>query len=95
MSRPPYLVNTIPVLSTAHVSASTMQWLRELDGDSVLATVAPYREGVVVYLAGLPTDEAMPEEIRALCRWVSRRHYGWLRLDADGDIVNGLPTFAW
>lgn len=80
---------TLEVYSTGHVPESFVADLKEAG-----YVVAEYPEGAFICV-GDDVDNA-PEAYRPLFQW----HYengndDWLRLDRDGDMINGLPFFDW
>lgn len=93
MSKPRYWILRVPVLSTAHVSQATIDWLACHSGHTDFGVVAGYPEGFFLYLHDPKAAADLPEDLAVLARWVRRRRYNWLRLDADGDVVDGLPRF--
>ena len=95
MSKPPYWVSRVPVLSTAHVQLETMERLQCGRVENAFGTVAAYPEGVFLSLTTVDIPEDLSPDLAALCRWVRQRRYGWIRLDADCDVVSGLPTYDW
>lgn len=94
-SRPSFVVDAIPVLSTAHVTQKTMERLQAGPIENVFGTVAVYPEGAFLSLATDNIPEDLPPDLVALCGWVREHRFGWARLDADGDIVPGLPVHDW
>jgi hypothetical protein len=82
---------TIPVLSTAHIKETTLDALAAGSPERL----ALYPEGAFVRIqAGKFAD--IPE-LLPIAAWF-RKHYPeehWLRLDPDGDVIKGLPTFEW
>lgn len=91
----PYLC-PVPVLSTAHVSFETMDQLQSGPGENPFGVVCAYPEGVFIRFIiadTLPVDT--PSDLQALHRWGQQYSYHWLRLDADGDRVEGLPVHDW
>jgi hypothetical protein len=95
MTKPPFWVSRVPVLSTAHVSQETMDMLLAGPTENAFGTVAAYPEGVFLSLTTIRIPDDLPEDLAALCRWVRRRRYGWIRLDCDGDTVDDLPVHDW
>lgn len=96
MSAPLHYVCQIPVLSTAHVSFTTMDQLQSGPADNPFGFVCAYPEGAFIRFTLEDTlPISTPEDLRALHRWGQQHHYFWLRLDADGDRVDGLPLYDW
>ena len=87
----------VPVISTAHINASTSETLDAAVRASVLEDVVAMPGGWLVYGYPLgPTEDATttPDLVR-LRAWAGERGYSWIRLDADGDLIPELPTFVW
>lgn len=40
-------------------------------------------------------DEALPAEVKALMTFARAHGADWVELDADGDEIEGLPTWEW
>ena len=95
MAKPGYYVSRVPVLSTAHVREATLARLLVEPEDSPVAVVAGYPEGCFLYLKAAAGEPDQSEDLRALYQWARQRHYHWIRLDADGDMVSGLPVYHW
>lgn len=95
MSKPPFWVSRVPVLSTAHLQQETMDRLQHGPIENAFGTVAAYPEGAFLSLITVVIPGDLPPDLAALCRWVRQRRYGWIRLDADGDVAPGLPVYDW
>ncbi|WP_269533954.1 hypothetical protein [Chitinimonas sp. BJYL2] len=78
----------VPILSTAHLQPCTLDWLQ------AHAQTAPYREGVFVNMMSFTASDH-PEELSALQEWLAFVYpdENWIRFDADGDVIDTLPTF--
>lgn len=96
----------LPVISTAHVEQATMNLLSH-DNDFDLKVI-PYPEGAIISIPTCWTDDGDPDEIdpddadnglptelAACLRWAGSHGFYWLRLDSDGDVIEGLRTFDW
>ncbi|GAB3245083.1 DUF5983 family protein [Chitinimonas naiadis] len=79
----------VPVLSQTHLQATTIDWLTEH------AQTALYREGLFVNLASFEQSD-YPTELDGLQEWLAFVYPEecWIRFDADGDLIETLPTFA-
>lgn len=95
MAKPPFWVSQVPVLSTAHLRQETVEMLLASPSENAFGTVAAYPEGAFLFLTTVVIPDGLPPDLAALCRWVRRRRYGWIRLDCDGDTVDDLTVFDW
>ncbi|MDP2229238.1 MAG: hypothetical protein Q8J78_17370 [Moraxellaceae bacterium] len=96
MSSSAIYVSEVPVLSTAHVCATTMDLLLSGPTETPFGMVCTYPEGCFILFVAedtMPTET--PADLADLHRWLQKQPYHWCRLDADGDIVNGLPVYDW
>jgi hypothetical protein len=87
-----WVMDNLPVLSTAHVPSDFAYVLEEKSG----VIFAPTPDGGFLFIS----DEAkqhLPAEYHPLCDWaLSQNSDGfWLRLDCDGDQYDELKTFNW
>lgn len=99
----------IPVIRTGHVEKATMNRLSDNnDIESFDLKVIPYPEGVFISIPTCWTedgdpdevdpddaDNGLPAELAACLRWAGGHGFYWLRLDSDGDAIEGLQTFHW
>ncbi|WP_049098125.1 hypothetical protein [Burkholderia cepacia] len=85
---------TIPVISTAHLTYATDQLLLNLGDANPWTAVAPYSEGLFVYVQSEDMD-GQPLELSHIFAWARKLNYQWVRIDADGDHVDGLPIYEW
>lgn len=90
-------VMRIPVLSTSHIS-ETSRALLTAGQAPWLAHCAPYEFGWFVAIpapsvVAAPSEPPIPEDLKSLFIWADKHGFGWIRLDADGDQVEGLPIF--
>lgn len=79
----------IPIISTSHMPEF---------GDDMLVSaemlVAPYDTGCFVFVGFDPCDYAdAPAFLVPIAEWAQERHFSWVRLDADGDLVAELPVY--
>lgn len=90
-------IMTVPVVSTIHITGSDRQQLADYwdrsDGD-VLACI----EGGTGHILTLDDNQgddwsAYSADFRALLSAFAAKGYSYLRLDADGDVIDGWPTF--
>lgn len=83
----------VPVLSTAHIKENTLEKLASAPEEFL---VIDYEEGAFVRINPYSPSKP-PPEIRLLVKWL--RHafpkQWWIRLDRDGDIIDGLPVYDW
>ena len=80
----------VPVISTSHLPQDQCNTLyegalmRDVGGQTCLFNISEPE-----------TFESYPAETVRLINYFSERGYHYLRLDPDGDIVEGLPLFEW
>lgn len=85
----------VPMINTCHLKEDTVNGY--LKGtDSLL--VADYDFGSFIYIGeaedDLPVDA--PEDLKALARFVrAQGEFYWVRIDGDGDVIEGLPEYEW
>lgn len=91
-------VMRIPVVSAGHLSKHSRALLQSGQAPW-LSHLAPYTFGWFVAVpdsaaAAAPTELPIPGDLQALFAWATSHGFGWIRLDADGDLVAGLPVFV-
>ena len=86
---------TIPVISTCHLHEETNAWFTRTPPPDVAA----YKFGFFVYVgeAHSPLPPYNRADLKALFDWMHTTHpdLAWVRLDADGEVIDGLPTYDW
>ncbi|MBS2132065.1 hypothetical protein KEX41_28165 (plasmid) [Burkholderia thailandensis] len=91
-------LQTLPVLTTAHLSRTTQQLL-ESEGDrNPWCYCGLYEFG---FFLSVPADNTLselsertaPQDLLALWQWARGERYEWVRLDADGVACASLPTY--
>lgn len=85
---------TVPAISIHHLKGSTVDWIRSMQND--LDFLAAMHDNGFFIVAPASEDhlDALPEDLRAVF-YASRDHatHGWLLIDVDGDVVEGLPVY--
>lgn len=93
-------VMQVPVLSTKHLTEDTC-------GDWLSSAMEYHYRDVLNQTDGWflrigPADDApewisdAPDDLRYVINWFHEQGFdGWLRIDADGSTVDGLPTYHW
>jgi hypothetical protein len=84
---------TIPVIATNHITESTAKDLEKQGDANPWTMCAPYEYGFF-YAQDQPV-EGTPQDLAAVMSWARTQGYQWVRLDADGDAVDGLPSYVW
>lgn len=86
-------VMAIPVVSTGHIPAEVRE---KLDASSMPYGLysASYPDGWFIACGeNGDDDEGLPEPLAAVLQWARKAGYEWVRLDTDGDEIDGLPTY--
>ena len=81
----------VPVLTSAHLTLATSMLLANGEIDS--AVVAPYGEGMFLWVGCSPIPDDMPTDLQAFVLWAQQHGYEWVRLDAIGTEFAGLHTY--
>jgi hypothetical protein len=84
-------------LSMGHVSKETAQ---DFEGPNEFGTMPIFYEkreyGWFVYVSKeVETDKDYPADIVDLLAYARARGCGWIMLDQDGPVVDGLKTWEW
>lgn len=96
----------VAYVSTAHITDTDSENLAKMswkDGDSIVSGklhVVSTECGYFIHLNGLSMDLVHEElemsmEFKRLIACAIAYKFDWLHLDADGEIVDGLPTHNW
>jgi ADP-glucose pyrophosphorylase len=81
------------VISTAHLPLEVCRELDERDTVALAgAVVYPFEYGAFVYASEEPGEDCPPYLAAAISRARALR-CGWIKYDADGEILDGLETF--
>lgn len=86
-------------LSTAHVCGDTAKHLED-EWPSVRMPVH-YQKGEYGWFVHVSTDyteeelSMFPDDIQAILAYARARGCGWIMLDIDGPVVDGLKTWEW
>ncbi|OHX14147.1 hypothetical protein BI347_11985 [Chromobacterium sphagni] len=94
-------VMTLPVLSTSHIRQQTNAWLQINVGGWVELEYAEYSHGFFIALGETDSDpaEQFPDhpDLQRIASWVKANYPAatWVRLDADGDEIDALPSYDW
>lgn len=103
-------VMTVPVLSTGHLAQSTCDALMDparADADFGLMTFPIDDIGFLLYVGALDDrpnervdlgerEEGLPAELVKAVEWAHAEGYrDWIRFDAAGETIDGLPVHDW
>ena len=66
----------------------------QLDVASGARAGATYAEGAWIFVPE-DDDEDEAQSLRAVFSWAREHGFEWIRLDADGYRVQGLPFYEW
>lgn len=85
----------VPVISTGHIDKEVMARLAS-DGPSFLIGEIMGNDGLLLSLDDLEAiDEDYGADLFLLLTTFSNLGYCYLRLDPDGDDIEGLKSFDW
>ena len=84
------LAEPLVVLSTAHLSVTTLQ---RLHADTLSINAYVHRYGAFLYLGCPP--EVLPDEtdLRHIVEMAAQADIAWLGFDIEGPVADGLPLF--
>lgn len=88
-----WVMQDLAVISTAHVPETYPEDLVGVPS----VVFAPYENGAFVWF-GEESKHYVDKRYHALIDWGYTRYAPdgfWLRLDCDGDTLDGLPVFDW
>ncbi len=93
-------VMQVPVISTQHITAADGAQLLKAEPCDVLATLYESSGHIIHSDTDEDLAEAFPPDrfsdaFRALVLHFRALGFEYLRIDSNGDVVPGLPTFAW
>ncbi len=91
-------VLSMPVISTGHITRSTNDLLTADQLSPSVASCAGYEHGFFLSVPITTTstkEQPIPDDLAIVWAWARVNGFQWLRLDADGDEVEGLPTHDW
>lgn len=86
-------LQTIPVISTAHLDEETAKHLSTEGDNTPWLLCAPYDEGY--FLRFHEIDEEAPQCLIDLTAWAKDNGHSWVRLDQDAAPADGLTTYEW
>lgn len=94
-------IQQVLVMSTSHITKDNSEWLHTMaSGNETRSSllIAEYDYG---FFIGVPEDKEyrddrdIPYVVRQLMHYAYGVGVTLLRLDTDGPVVTGLPTFDW
>lgn len=93
-------VMRVPVVSSQHVTKEDGARLVAADSRDVLATIYDQTGHIVHWGDDETIEDAFPADrfsdaFRALVAHFHAQGYTYLRIDAHGEVVEGLPVFDW
>lgn len=92
---------TVPVISTCHITQETARLLDAAHGAPGdvpgIMICAEYGEGYFIRFDDGSCLDEMPDDLVAIFHWLAKERFeaGWVRLDADGDDLDDLPSYEW
>ncbi len=82
------------VVTTGHIQYSTTKWMDDEKNASV--SVDAYEYGWRVYVGSdFTPDPHIPPDLYVLMKLAHDNGCKWLRLDCDGDELDGFQMFDW
>lgn len=97
-------LHIIPCISTTHITQEIATQLTNKGNDNPWCQCASWEYGFFLYLGG-PAKHRTPQALLDIKRWLAMQaedlagtvqgEFGWIRLDRDGPVVDGLPTYDW
>jgi len=87
----------IPVLSTGHLDADTVKVLSEQGKNNPWCICAEFDYGYFLWIGDIsePVSPA-PNCLHAIKAWMEKNFGGgWVCLDSDGDVIDGLEFYEW
>lgn len=95
-------IHTIPVISTGHITSEVNARLLEDQGPWGACAILPH-SGFFMFLDEVENDdEPVPQCILDIRDWLHGLEAAgrldrsrWIRLESDGQLVDGLPTYDW
>lgn len=95
-------IENMLVVSTAHITEKTANWLNELceiDQD-ILVLYPKSNYGWFIYVnldepENLTENKDIPEDLRTVLKLVVREKCCWLCLDRDGFEIDHIRTYEW
>lgn len=86
--------HAMAVLSTAHISKSTADWLEA--GDTPMSVWScEYGFMMHVWTKDTPSYAEMPPDLQAVMSFVKGYNCSYVLLDRDGEKYEGLNLFDW
>lgn len=94
------IFSTVPVISTQHITYSTMKELELFGDNNPWSHCASYEYGFCIAIPSHDYDDAnferpVPADLRAIWDWARDKGMGWVRLDNAADVLDVLPEYDW
>lgn len=95
-----YEIQRTLVVSTSHISQEDATYLEQASTWPLSVVWLNYEYGWIIYLFKKDdyfqeVTQGAPQSIVSLMRLAIQLNCDWLRIDADGPEVPGLPTYEW
>jgi hypothetical protein len=92
-------ISKMLTVSTEHITEDTTNFIDDESVDTETNQLIVYKEdeyGWFIY-TGFDIEEvkSIPEDLKKLIKFAKGNDCDWLRIDRDGRLVNGLPTYNW
>lgn len=86
-------IASLMTISTAHISEQTALMLEFAPQKCDMPVYAMERYGWLIFVCS--QDETPYDDLNEVAKFAEQHHCEWVRLDPDGDIVDGLPVYDW
>ena len=85
----------ILLLSTAHLTKSTLEWLADKEATGVYPLHERGAYGYFVRaVSSIWNPPDLPGDFVAMLQFAKDRNVEWILLDVDEDVIKGLPTYG-
>lgn len=87
-------IESMLTVCTSHITVDDMQQLTDPESSSTIY-VLDYEYGCMIRVPTKVNRKIFSVAFQNLIKFVRQHKCKWLRLDCDGDTIEGLQTFDW